>query len=62
MGLFAKKTIVRVKCLGVRAGEQPKAVNNTIYCLLLEYSDGTRGVVDCDAKSVAQYVQYLKMD
>ena len=64
MAMF-KKTISRVKVLGIRTGEQTKVLatyNTSVYCVLIEYSDGTRALDECEGKAMQQYLPYIDMD
>lgn len=61
---FNKKTIRAVKVLGVRSAEETKVLatyNTTIYSVLVEYSDGSRAIDECDAKHMSVYLPYIEM-
>lgn len=68
MALFGnKKELALVKVLGVRTAEETKVLatyNSTIYCLLLLYTDNTREVIECDAKTLMSrnYHYYINMN
>lgn len=60
---FGKKLAIQaIKVLGVRSAEQTKVLatyNSTLYCLLVEYEDGSRKIVECDTNGMAQYLPYI---
>lgn len=61
---FGKKEINAVTVLGVRTSEQTKVLatyNMTIYCLLVEYKDGSRKVVECGTGEMAPYLPFIPM-
>lgn len=65
MGLLRSNQISRVKVLGVCTGAETKVLttwNNPIYSLLVEYTNGDRHLVECEAKEMAQYLYYINMD
>lgn len=56
------KPIKAVKVLGVRTAEQTKiisTVNSSVYCCLVLYEDGTRGLLELEAKEMKKYLQYI---
>lgn len=67
MGLFGKteKEIQKVKLLGIRTAEQTKVLsthNFSIFCLLVQYVDETRELVECEAKDFQnKYMSYIEM-
>lgn len=69
MGIFGnqqKPEISRVKCLGVRTAEETKVLgtyNSTIYCFLVEYTDRSREICECEAnsKQIAKLINYIEM-
>lgn len=67
MGLFNKpesKQIAKVKVLGVRTAENTgifATYNSAVYCVLVEYNDGTRAVDECSAKGMEKYLSYIDM-
>nr|DAR41401.1 MAG TPA: hypothetical protein [Caudoviricetes sp.] len=67
MSLFAKKEIYRVKYMGVRTAEQTKVLgtyNSSMYCFLVEYTDGSRALLDYEAKDKAlqEILPFIDMD
>ena len=66
MGLFKRtKEIKKVKVLGVRTAENTgifATYNSAVYCVLVEFKDGTRAVDECSAKEMSQYLNYIDMD
>lgn len=59
------RSIRRVKVLGVRTAEDTKllaTVNSTIYCVLIEYSDGERELNEIGAAKMGKYLPYISMD
>jgi hypothetical protein len=69
MGIFSKqaKEISRVKFMGVRTAEETKLLgtyNSSMYCFLIEYTDGTRALVDYEAKDKAmqEILPFINMD
>ena len=68
MGLFSMKPtqeIAKVKVLGVRTAEETKVFatyNSAVYCVLVEYTDGTRALDECDAKGMSKYLDYIDID
>ena len=68
MGLLSNpitKKISRVKVLGVRTAEETKVIatwNSTIYCLLVEYTNGDRSLIECNSKEMSDYLYYIDMD
>ena len=64
MGLFTSKTAVRAVVLGVRTAEETKVLatyNSAMYSLLVEYSDGSRDILELDAKGMKQYLKLIPM-
>ena len=62
MTLFAKKEISRVKVLGVRTAQETKVLatwNSTIYCVIVEYTDGSRELKELNAKEMSKLIQYI---
>ena len=55
----------RIRCvvvLGVRTAEQTKVIatyNSTVYCLMVEYENGSRNLVECDTKEMKKYLPYV---
>ena len=69
MGLLSgtsSKKIYTVKVLGVRTAENTgffATYNSAVYCVLIEYEDGTRAIDECSAKDMMKkYVYYIDMD
>ena len=70
MALFGKKevkTISKVKLLGVRTAEQTKVlgtVNSTLYCFLVEYTDGDRAILEYGPsdKEINELLYKIDMD
>jgi len=67
MGFIKKKEISRVKFMGVRTAEQTKVLatyNSSMYCFLIEYTDGSRVLRDYQAKDkeLQEILQYIDMD
>lgn len=70
MGLFSQKEekkIAKVKLLGVRTTEQTKVLgtyNSTMYCFLIEYTDGSREIAEHEAKEkeIKELLHYINMD
>lgn len=61
---FGSKTAVRAMVLGVRTAEQTKVLatyNSTMYSLLVEYSDGSREIMELDAKEMKPYLKLIRM-
>lgn len=61
---FGSKTAVRAVVLGVRSAEQTKVLatyNSTMYSLLVEYSDGSREIMELDAKEMKPYLKLIRM-
>lgn len=61
---FGSKTAVRAVVLGVRSAEQTKVLatyNSTMYSLLVEYSDGSRELLELDAKGMKPYLKLIRM-
>ena len=59
-----KKEIKAVKVLGVRTGEQTKVLatyNSSVYCMLVEYADGSRKIVECETGEMGQYLPFISM-
>lgn len=61
------KKIRKVKCLGVRTGEETRVLatyNSAVYCMLVEYSDGSRELIEGEAKSkdIKKLLQYIDMN
>lgn len=65
MALFSSsKTAVRAMVLGVRTAEQTKVLatyNSAMYSLLVEYNDGSREILELDAKGMAPYLSLIRM-
>lgn len=66
MGLFGGiKEIKKVKFLGVRTAEQTKILgthNSSLYCLIVQYTDDTRVLIECDSKEFQnKYINYIDM-
>ena len=62
---MSKKEIYRVKCLGVRTQHETKVFftyNSTIYCIVVEYTDGSRELLELEAKKMGKYLEYIDMD
>lgn len=62
MGLLSNNDIKCVVVLGVREGEQTKVLatyNSTVYCLMIEYMNGTRELVECETKEMKKYLRYI---
>ena len=58
------RKIQAVKVLGVRTAEETKILatyNATVYCLLIQYSDGSRSLFECNTKEMAKYIDYIAM-
>lgn len=67
MGFFGTKTdgISRIKIVGVRTAQQTKVMatyNYGIYSLLIEYTDGHRGLVEveADSRDMKTYLPYIE--
>ena len=62
----SKDPIKRVKVLGVRTGEFSTGFRRkvgTIYCLVVEYEDGTRDLVDCDMEDFHErFIDYIDLN
>lgn len=61
---FGSKTAVKAMVLGVRSAEQTKVLatyNSTMYSLLVEYSDGSREIMELDAKEMKPYLKLIRM-
>ena len=65
MAIFKpSKTPVRAIVLGVREAEDTKllaTVNSTMYSLLVAYNDGSRELLELDAKGMSQYLYLIPM-
>ena len=64
MPIFKTKTATRAVVLGVRTSEQTKVLatyNSAMYSLLVEYSDGSREILELDAKGMSPYLHLLRM-
>lgn len=66
MALFgsSSKTAVRAMVLGVRTAEQTKVLatyNSAMYSLLVEYSDGSREIMELDAKEMKPYLKLIRI-
>lgn len=66
MGLFGEiREIKKVKFLGVRTAEQTKILgtyNSSLYCLIVQYTDDTRVLIECDGKEFQKkYINYIDM-
>lgn len=68
MGFFnttIKNEIQKVKLLGIRTAEETKIMsthNFSIFCLLVQYADGTRELIECEAKDFQnKYMKYIEM-
>ena len=64
MGLFTSKTAVRAVVLGVRTAEETKVLatyNSAVYSLLVEYSDGSRDILELDTKGMKPYLKLIPM-
>ena len=60
MAIFGR--IRRVVVLGVRTAEQTKIFathNYSIYCLMVEYENGNRELVECNTKEMGKYLPYI---
>ena len=60
--MFGVSSISRVRVLGVRTAENTKiltTVNSTIYCCLIEYRNGTRELMELNAKEMKKYLSYI---
>ena len=56
------KKIRAVKVLGVRTAEQTKfisTVNSSVYCCLVIYEDGSRDLLELEAKGMSKYLPYI---
>lgn len=65
MGLFDKREIKRVKCLGIRTAENTgvfATYNSAVYAILIEYTDGSRELDEISGKQMYKYLQYIDMD
>lgn len=65
MGLFDKRKITRVKCLGIRTAENTgifATYNSAVYAIVIEYDDGTRELEEISGKQMVKYLQYIDMD
>lgn len=70
MALFSKKeqpAIKRVKYLGVRTTEQTEILatyNRSLYCFLIEYSDGSRKICEYhnNDKNIGEILSFIEMD
>lgn len=68
MGLFSNtptKQIQKIKLLGIRTSEQTKVlstVNSSVYCIAVLYTDGTKELVEVEAKEFQKtYLQYVEI-
>ena len=64
MALFKGKVPVRAVVLGVRAAEQTRVLatyNSTMYSLLVAYNDGSRQLLELDAKGITPYLHLIPM-
>lgn len=66
MGFFysAPANISRVNVIGVRTAMDTKVLatyNSTVYCLLIEFTDGSRDVVEVSARQLKPYLPYIPM-
>lgn len=62
MGFLSNNGIKCVVVLGVREGEQTKVLatyNSTVYCLMIEYMNGSRELVECESKEMKKYLPYI---
>lgn len=62
MGFLSAGRIQCVVVLGVRTAEQTKVIatyNSSVYCLMVEYEDGSRKLVECNAKEMERYLPYV---
>ena len=66
MGFFNQQPIKKVKVLGIRTAEETKIfhnVNSAQYSLLILDEDGSRGLVECEAKElIKKYIDYIDID
>ena len=69
MGIFSMKPkeISRVKFMGVRTAQETKILatyNGSMYCFLIEYTDGTRSIAEYGAKDKAlqEILQFINID
>ncbi len=65
MGFFSgQQKIAKVNVLGVRTAEETKVlstVNFGIYCLLIEYTDGSRELKEVNGREMKVYLDYIPM-
>lgn len=67
MGLFSnsQKQVQKVKLLGIRTAEQTKVfstVNSSLFCVLVLYVDGTKELVECEAKEFQKnYINFIEI-
>lgn len=55
---------VKVKVIGVVAFDNPKLyieMNYTLYCLLIEYPDGSRELKEVKYSDMYKYLKYIEM-
>lgn len=56
------KKISSVHVLGIRTAEQTKVLathNSTLYSVLIIYDSGERELMECDAKEMGKYLNYI---
>ncbi len=64
MAICKSRTPTKAVVLGIRTAENTRVlatVNSTMYALLVEYSDGSRELLELDAKGMAPYLSLIRM-
>lgn len=65
MGLLSSTTIKRVKVLGVTRAQETKVLatyNSAVYSILIEFENGSRSLLEVEAKQMQKYINYIDMD